>query len=65
MEEPTGVEQEIKDIKAEITDIKVNHLTSILDKIAGVKSQVKNLRWFIMASMLVLGVVLAIIQVYG
>lgn len=65
MEEPTGVEQEIKGIKAEIKDIKDNHLTSILDKIAGVASQVKNLRWFIMASMLVLGVVLAIIQTLG
>jgi len=65
MEELAEVKKEIKGIKADIRDIKDNHLTSILDKIAGVANQVKNLRWFIMASMLVLGVVLAIIQTLG
>ena len=65
MSELAEVKKEIKGIKAEITDIKDNHLTSIKEKIAAVASQVKNLRWFIMASMLVLGVVLSILHVFG
>lgn len=62
MDELAEVKQELGEVKKDIVDIKDNHLVSI-------KGEIRNLRWFIMASLtvlgLVLGVVLVIIQVYG
>jgi len=65
MEELAEVKKDVAEIKADITGIKKNHLPSILEKIAGVKGEVRNLRWFIMGSVMVLGIVLAIIEVFG
>jgi len=56
---------ELAGVKKDVADIKNNHLPSILGKIADVKGEVRNLRWFIMGSVMMLGVVLAILEVCG
>lgn len=53
-----GIKRSLRNASAEIKDIKENHLTAIA-------RDIKNLRWFFMAGMVVLGIVLAILQVFG
>lgn len=69
MSDITEVKQEITDIKKDIKDIKDNHLVGIVKKITALEDKlddkISDLRWFIMASLVVLGLVLGMLQVYG
>jgi len=60
-DELAEVIKDVAEIKAAITGIKKNHLPSILEKIAGVKGEVRNLRWFIMVGLMLLG----LLEVFG
>ena len=51
-------QDEFAEVKADVKDIKDNHLPHILREVA-------NLRWFIIASAGVLAIVLTILQVLG
>ena len=53
------------EINDRIDDIKDNHLNSIWAYIGFLDRSIGNLRWWIMGSVAVLGIVLAIIQVFG
>ena len=69
MNELAEVKQELDEVKADIKDIKDNHLVSLLNKLVvledKIDDKVSDLRWFIMASLVVLGLVLGMLQVYG
>lgn len=54
-----------KEIKDDIEDIKDNHLASIWVAIGFLDRNVGQLRWWILGSVALLGVVLAILEVRG
>ena len=56
---------EFKELKEEVDDIRDNHLQSIYTSIQFIWKDIGNLRWWIMGSVAVLGIVLAILQVFG
>ena len=56
---------EFKELKDEVDDIRDNHLQSIYTSIQFIWRDIGNLRWWIMGSVAILGVVLAILQVFG
>ena len=56
---------EFKELKDEVDDIRDNHLQSIYTSIQFIWKDIGNLRWWIMGSVAILGVVLAILQVFG
>jgi len=56
---------EFKELKDEVDDIRDNHLQSIYTSIQFIWKDIGNLRWWIMGSVAVLGIVLAILQVFG
>lgn len=64
-EELAKVTKDVESIRADITDIKENHLTSLLSKLSHLEDRISDLRWFFMAGLVILGVVLAILEVYG
>ena len=55
---------EFKELKDEVDDIRDNHLQSIYTSIQFIWKDIGNLRWWIMGSVAILGVVLAILQVF-
>jgi len=57
--------EEFKEVKKDVKDIKDNHLPSILKSIDALKDKVKDLKWFFLGGMAVLGIVLGILQVFG
>lgn len=57
--------EEFKEVKDDVKDIKDNHLPSILKSIDALKDKVKDLKWFFVAGMAVLGIVLGMLQVSG
>lgn len=52
-------------IEERLEDITENHLASIYGLIDDVASRVRDLRWYIMIASGVLGVVLAMLKVFG
>lgn len=52
-------------IEEKIDDIADNHLPSLYGMLDDVASRVRDLRWYIMIASGVLGVVLAMLQVFG
>ena len=76
MEEFAEVIKDLEEVKADIKDIKENHLKHLSALVAGLACEVNSLRfyitdglrsqrWFIMALMVALGVVLSILHVFG
>ena len=59
------VKTDIAELKADVHEIKDNHLNCIENIVLNLKEQIANLRWFILASLAVMGVVLAILEVCG
>ena len=57
--------EEIKELRDDVKDIKDNHLTSIEAWLLWLDRSVNNLRWFMLAGLAILGIVLAIIEVFG
>ena len=57
--------KEMNWVRDELDDIKNNHLASIGGWILYLDKAVNNLRWFVLASATVLGIVLAILEVMG
>ena len=58
-------DSDFKELKDSVEDIKENHLASIWLAIQFVMRDVGNLRWFIIGSVAVLGIVLALLEVFG
>lgn len=56
------LKEEIEEVKSELKNIEENHLTSIWCAIEFLRSEVRNLRWFILGSVAVLAIVLAILD---
>jgi len=57
--------EEFKEVKDDVRDIKDNHLASITKQLDALTGRVKDLRWFFLGGMAVLGVVLGMLQVFG
>lgn len=53
-----------KEFLSAIKDIKENHLASIIKQIESVARDVRNLRWFFLGGIGLLGVVLTMLQVF-
>ena len=58
-------EEAMKQVNDKMDDITDNHLNSIEAWILWLDKSIGNLRWFFTAGMVLLGVVLAILQVFG
>lgn len=72
MNEIEEIKTDVKDLKADIEDIKNNHLKCMYDAVDEVwaslqflMTDISNLRWFILASVGVLAVVVAVIECFG
>jgi len=57
--------EDLQEVKEDIKDIKDNHLSSIWAAINFLDKSVGSLRWWILGSVSILGIVLAILQVLG
>lgn len=75
-QEIDGIKAEIHEVKETQRDIKENHLKHLSNLVSGLACEVNSLRsyitdslkaqrWFIMALMVALGVVLSILHVFG
>ena len=65
MEEKHVTEKDFKRLEKKVDDIMDNHLNSIWTAIQFVMKDISNLRWWVLASVTILGVVLAILEVMG
>lgn len=53
------------ELRDDIEDIRDNHLASIFSAVMNLADQVKNLRWFFLGGIALLGVIMAMLQVFG
>ena len=60
-----NIERETREVHTAVDDIKDNHLKSIWAYMGFLEKSVGNLRWYIIGSVALLGVVLAILEVKG
>ena len=56
---------EFDQLRKDIEDIKTNHLECIWSAITQLADSVRNLRWFIMGSMGMLALVIALVELLG
>ena len=56
---------EFAELKADVKDIRDNHLATILASVKSLAGEVKNIRWTIAVVGVVLAIVLTILQVLG
>jgi hypothetical protein len=57
--------KEFRELKDDVTDIRDNHLVTITEKLSALTEKVRDLKWFFLGGMAVLGLILGILQVFG
>ncbi len=65
MDELEKVKQDLEQLKEDVEDIRDNHLASIEVYLLALDKEVYNLRWFVLGAGGVIGIVLALLQVWG